>query len=145
MKTRAEGPYTFLQYKNTAGWVARVESQEGRRLEVSAANLIPLKGKQNLPTPGLQLAWEDPPQEERYAVKRKRTKPPTSPPPAPDIEPDQPTLPPPPVTASPYVWENPLFHRSHPQDFSSDEDDEGFFSDDPADFQAAARQLPPMP
>ncbi len=45
MNTRAEGPYTFLQYKNTAGWVAIVESPLGRRLEVSASNLLQLKGR----------------------------------------------------------------------------------------------------
>jgi hypothetical protein len=44
MKTRAEGPYTFLRYKTSAGWVAAVEGLAGRILEVSAANLIPLKG-----------------------------------------------------------------------------------------------------
>jgi hypothetical protein len=44
MKTRAEGPFTFLRYKSTAGWVAVVEGLGGRLLEVSAANLIPLKG-----------------------------------------------------------------------------------------------------
>ncbi len=44
MKSRAEGPYTFLKYKSTAGWVALVEGIGRRTLEVSAANLIPLKG-----------------------------------------------------------------------------------------------------
>ncbi len=39
MKTRAEGPYTFLQYKNTAGWVAIVESPLGRRLEADNTSL----------------------------------------------------------------------------------------------------------
>jgi hypothetical protein len=76
MKTRAEGPWTFLRYKNTAGWVAIVEGLHGRKLEVSATNLIPLKGRQHLPTLDPALVWDDPPAEERYGAKRKRTAPP---------------------------------------------------------------------
>ena len=61
MKTRAEGPFTFLRYKSSAGWVAMVEGLAGRVLEVSAANLISLKGMQQLPQISPDTVWEDAP------------------------------------------------------------------------------------
>lgn len=61
MKSRAEGPFTFVKYKTTAGWVAVVEGVGKRTLEVSAANLIPLKGMQQLPHISADIVWQDPP------------------------------------------------------------------------------------
>lgn len=136
MKTRAEGPWTFLRYKNTAGWVAIVEGVHGRKLEVSSSNLIPVLGRQNLPALDPAVVWDDPPAEERFGVKRKRTVAPPDPPPATDP-------PPPPIP----IWDNPLFHRSGPHDFSSSSDSEDNVMDDEGDFmglQEAAWKLPQM-
>ena len=71
MRTRAEGPYTFVKYTNTSGWVAVVEGWEGRKLEVSAPNLIPLKGRHVPPLPPSDIIWEDAPTDLPTA-KRKR-------------------------------------------------------------------------
>jgi hypothetical protein len=154
MKTRAEGPFTFKGYKTTEGWVALVENMGGRLLEVAAANLIALKGMQQLPTLGPEVVYEDLQPEEQPAPKRKRGRPPaTSAPVTAQQEPAQleQTMPPPHVP----FWENPLFQRlppAHPHDFSSsgsdDEDMGSLPSDgedpdfDPAGMLAAAMRLP---
>ncbi len=89
------------------------------------------------------MVWEDPPPEERFAVKRKRTAPAAdvAAPADLDAEPDLP-LPP---TTLPNVWENPLFRRATPHDFSSGSE-EG--SDDDADdlghLEAAVLRMQPL-
>ncbi len=71
MRTRAEGPYTFVGYTNTAGWVAMVQGTDGRKLSVSAANLIQLKGRHVTPPPPAEVVWEDSP-DNLPPPKRKR-------------------------------------------------------------------------
>lgn len=44
MNARCEGPYKFIEYLGSRQVVAIIEKQDGRRLQVSVINLVPLRG-----------------------------------------------------------------------------------------------------
>ncbi len=139
MKTRAEGPYTFVKYTNTAGWVAVVQSVEGRILEVSASNLISLRGRHVPPPPPAEVVWHVAPAD-HPAPKRKRpqveNEPPEHAPPA--VTPSLPT----PELNRAELWENPAFLRRVAAQDAPPSPDEAM--EDVAGMIAAAMKLPPM-
>lgn len=59
METRTHGPFVFKGYKNSARFVAILESATGKTFEVSSSNLVPLRGRSKATPTFDDVVWED--------------------------------------------------------------------------------------